>query len=160
MNTKIIPAYDHKYDIKILFDEYTEMLIAGDCKFKEYLLIQNYDDELEHLDSKYGFPDGRLYIVYCDGNLAGCIGLRKIDETNCEMKRLYIRKVFRGNHLGEMLVKKIIDDAREIGYSFMLLDTLPFLQPALHIYKKFGFHEISCYNNSPMKNSIYMKLDL
>lgn len=51
-------------------------------------------------------------------------------------------------------------DAKEIGYSYMLLDTLPFLEKAIHIYKQFGFYTIDCYNNSPMSTSIYMRLDL
>ena len=57
-------------------------------------------------------------------------------------------------------IEKIIKDATEIGYSSMLLDTLPFLKSAIRLYKKYGFYEISSYNNSPMKTSIYMKLDL
>lgn len=67
---------------------------------------------------------------------------------------------FRGKHIGEYLVKYIIEEARAIGYSHMLLDTLPFLQSAIHMYKKYGFYEISSYNDSPMDTSIYMKLDL
>lgn len=42
----------------------------------------------------------------------------------------------------------------------MLLDTLPFLESAIHMYKKLGFYEIESYNNSPMSTLIYMKLDL
>ena len=76
------------------------------------------------------------------------------------MKRLYIRPEFRGQNLGKILVEKIIADAREIGYSYMLLDTLPFLQTAIHMYQKFGFYEIDSYNDSPMDTSIYMRLDL
>lgn len=123
----------------------------------EYAII---DAELKHLEQKYGLPHGRLYLAYCDDALAGCIGLRKIDEENCEMKRLYVRPEFRGQHIGNILVQKIIEDAKEIGYSHMLLDTLPFLESAIHMYKTFGFYEIESYNNSPMETSIYMKADL
>ena len=42
----------------------------------------------------------------------------------------------------------------------MLLDTLPFLEKAIHMYEEFGFYPIDCYNNSPMCTSIYMRLDL
>lgn len=42
----------------------------------------------------------------------------------------------------------------------MVLDTLPFLENAINIYKKYGFYEIDSYNDSPMSTSIYMKLDL
>ena len=42
----------------------------------------------------------------------------------------------------------------------MFLDTLPYLQSAIHIYKKVGFYEIEAYNDNPMEDSIFMKLDL
>ena len=45
-------------------------------------------------------------------------------------------------------------------YTKMLLDTLPFLQSAIRMYRNFGFYEIESYNNSLMDTSIYMKLDL
>lgn len=160
MDIRIVSAYEQKEEVRELFSEYTEMLIKNDESFKKYLDIQNYDEEIEHLEMKYGMPYGRLYLIYYDARLAGCIGLRKIDNQNCEMKRLYIRPEFRGKKLANILVAKIIEDAKKIGYSNMLLDTLPFLESAIHIYKKFGFYEIESYNDSPMDTSIYMKLDL
>ena len=105
-------------------------------------------------------PEGRLYLAYCGGQLAGCIGLRKINDVRCEMKRLYVRPEFRGKCIGSMLIQKIIEDAKEIGYQHMLLDTLPFLESAVHMYKKWGFYEIESYNDSPMETSVYMRLDL
>lgn len=160
MKIEIKPAYDNEEEIRKLFLEYTEMLVNNDPSFAKYLEVQNYDSELEHLCHKYGLPEGRLYIVKCDNHTAGCIGLRKIDNENCEMKRLYVRPEFRGHKIADTLVKLIIDDAKEIGYKSILLDTLPFLKGAMHLYKKFGFYEIESYNNSPMDTSIYMKLDL
>jgi len=53
MSIELVQAYAHKDEIKILFSEYTGMLIEGDSRFKEYL-------------------------AYYDGELAGCIGFRKI----------------------------------------------------------------------------------
>ena len=51
-------------------------------------------------------------------------------------------------------------DAREIGYTCMLLDTLPFLESALRMYRRYGFYEVESYNDSPLSTSIYMRLDL
>ena len=160
MNIEIVLAYMHTQEISTLFSEYTNMLIANDSSFQNYLDIQHYDEEINHLEEKYGMPFGRLYLAYCDGEAAGCIGLKKFNEKNCEMKRLYVRPQFRGENIGKLLVRKIITDAKEIGYSHMLLDTLPFLEKAIHMYEKFGFYAIDCYNNSPMSTSIYMRLDL
>ena len=120
MGIKMVYAYDHTEEVSQLFTEYTDMLIENDSSFQKYLDIQNYSEEMEHLESKYGLPEGRLYLVYCDEELAGCIGLRKIDNQNCEMKRLYVRPKFRGRKIGNLLVEKIIDDAKKIGYSHML----------------------------------------
>lgn len=160
MDFELVQGYSHLEEVKTLFDEYTGILIEGDRNFQNYLQLQNYDQELEHLEAKYGPPDGRLYLAYCDGLLAGCIGLRKLDEQSCEMKRLYVRPEFRGKHIGGYLVKKILNDAGEIGYRHILLDTLPFLKTAIQMYKRYGFYEIPSYNNSPMDNLVYLKLDL
>ncbi len=160
MNTEIIPAYKHKEEIHALFSEYTSMLTANDPSIQGYLAIQNYEEELSHLEEKYGPPSGRLYLACCGREAAGCIGLKKIDDQNCEMKRFYVRPQFRGRKLGVQLMQKIIMDAREIGYSHMLLDTLPFLEDAIRMYKKSGFYTIDRYNDSPVSTSIYMRLDL
>ena len=160
MNKEIIPAYRHKEEIRALFSEYTSMLTANDPSMQGYLAIQNYEEELSHLEEKYGPPSGRLYLARCGKEAAGCIGLKKIDDQNCEMKRFYVRPQFRGRKLGVQLMQKIIMDAREIGYSHMLLDTLPFLEDAIRMYKKSGFYTIDRYNDSPVSTSIYMRLDL
>ena len=157
---EIVYGYEYKKDILELFTEYTNMLVEHDASFKVYLDIQNYDDEIEHLEHKYGLPEGRLYLLRRDGESAGCIALRKLDDERCEMKRLYVRPEYRGERLGEILVRKIIDDAREIGYKHMMLDTLPFLESAIHMYRKLGFYETDCYNDSPMDTTIFMQLDL
>ena len=61
VNIEIIPAYDYPREVGALFSEYTGMLIAGDSSFREYLAIQHYDEEIAHLEMKYGLPWGRLY---------------------------------------------------------------------------------------------------
>ena len=160
MGYELVPAYAHKTEVKELFTEYTDMLVEGESRFKQYLDIQNYDDELEHLERKYGLPEGRLYLLYDDGILAGSVGMRKLDAENCELKRLYVRPAFRGKNYGEMLTRRILEDARETGYSHILLDTLPFLQTAIAMYERMGFYRVKQYNDSPIDTTIYMQYDL
>ena len=160
MALDIVLAYDRQSQVRELFAEYMDMLLEGDPSFAEYLKIQNYDDELKNISHKYGLPDGRMYLVYCDEKLAGSIALRKLSNENCELKRLYIKPEFRRKGIAGELLRRLISDAREIGYQYMLLDTLPFLQTAIGMYKRMGFYEIERYNDSPMDTSIYMKLDL
>lgn len=160
MEIEIKFGYDNIKEIKELVLEYTEMVANNDPSFKTYLQVQNFDYELEHLVDKYGLPDGRLYVAKVNNEVAGCIALKNIDNERCEMKRLYIKPKFRGKKIANKLVQTIIDDSKKIGYKIMLLDTFPFLEDAIQLYKKFGFYEIEQYNNSPMENCIYMRLDL
>lgn len=157
---EIVPAYNRKEEIARLFSEYTMMLIELDPEAKDCLNAQNFDDEILHFDEKYGEPYGRLYIALCDGKTAGCVALRKLDDDRCEMKRLFVRPTARGGGIGNMLVSKLISDAKEIGYREMLLDTLPCLESAIRLYTRMGFTQTERYNDSPKQETIYYKYDL
>ena len=160
MGLELIPAYGHQEEIVTLFTEYTNMLMEADPTVRQYLILQHYEKELEHPESKYGMPAGRLYLAYWNGQLAGCIGLRKLDEERGELKRLYVRPDFRGRQIGEQMIRQILADAREVGYRHVLLDTLPFLHSAIRLYRKIGFREIGCYNDSPVEATIFLQYDL
>ena len=157
---EFVNGLEHPAEIGRLFREYTDMLVASDPKFALYLELQSYDEELRHLESKYGPPQGALILALENGEAAGCIALKGMDETRCELKRLYVRPAFRGRGLGRALTDRIVARAREAGYKEMLLDTLPFLQSAQRLYRAAGFREIEKYNDSPMDDATYMRLEL
>ena len=157
---KLVRAYEYPEQVRDLFTEYMNMLIEGDSTFITYMAQQNYDDEIAHLDVKYREPENRLYLLYVDGHVAGSIGMLKFDDCSCELKRLYLKQEFRGRGFGDFLVDKIIEDAREAGYEYMLLDTMPFLPEAYSLYKKHGFYDIEKYRESPIDVAHYMRLDL
>lgn len=153
MEIDIRSAYDDLENVKLLFNEYTAMLGVN-------LTFQGYDDEIKNLPGKYAIPYGRLYIAYCDNKAAGCIALRKFEEDGCEMKRLFVRPEYRHLKIGKKLVDKIIEDARELKYKYMVLDTLSNLDGAVALYKKSGFHEVEAYYENPLNNVLYFKLEL
>ena len=136
--------------------------------FREYeawlgldLCFQGFEDELKNLPGKYSSPSGRLYLAYVDGELAGCIALRKLEDGVCEMKRLFVREEFRGRRLGQMLIERLIADARDIGYERMRLDTFPpKMGKAVRLYESYGFREIAPYYDNPNEGVLFMELSL
>ncbi len=136
--------------------------------FREYetwietdLCFQNFEKELAELPGRYAPEDGRLLLAFFKDELAGCVALRRLDEDTCEMKRLFLRPAFQGKGLGRQLAEKIIDEAREMGYSKMRLDTIPGkMDNAIELYRSFGFREIAAYTNNPVPGAIFMELEL
>jgi N-acetylglutamate synthase-like GNAT family acetyltransferase len=53
------------------------------------------------------------------------VALRPLSGDAGEMKRLYVRPAYRALSVGRQLAKRLIVEARAIGYRQILLDTLP-----------------------------------
>lgn len=153
--------------------EIIEARTAGDIEharelFREYsawveidLCFQNFEKELAELPGNYAAPDGRLLLAFHNAQLAGCVGLRKIGEGICEMKRLFVREAFRGQGIGRYLIETVIRKAKEIGYERMRLDTLPpQMNDAIALYRSFGFTEIESYYDNPVPGAKFMELRL
>src|ERR1700722_12858352 len=125
------------------------------------LCFQNFEQELANLPGDYAPPEGCLMLADCEGQLAACVALHKLETGICEMKRLYLRPQFRGHGLGRMLAERIIAEARQLGYRRMRLDTVePVMKDAVAMYRRLGFREIAPYCANPMPGAIYMELEL
>ena len=125
--------------------------------------VQDFERELATLPGAYRPPEGRLFLAFENiqqnaGEPVGCVALRKFAQDSCEMKRLYVRPAFRGKGVGRMLVEKLISDAHSIGYTRMVLDTLPTMREAHDLYRQMGFHEIPAYWNNPIPGVLYFEL--
>jgi ribosomal protein S18 acetylase RimI-like enzyme len=125
--------------------------------------VRDFERELATLPGAYGSPEGRLFLAFEEGQEsagqpAGCVALRKFGHDSCEMKRLYVRPAFRGKGVGMMLVEKLISDARSIGYTRMVLDTLPTMREAHKLYRQLGFREIPAYWKNPIPGVLYFEL--
>jgi GNAT superfamily N-acetyltransferase len=154
-SVSIYPAHFLPYlqNIRELFVEYEHSLGFPLC-------FQNFDKELENLPGEYSPPYGGLFIAVHERDVLGCIALRRIDDATCEMKRLYVRPAGRGKGIGTLLVKTLIETAKNHGYKQMKLDTVPSMKEAIRIYIRFGFKETDPYRNNPIPGALFMELDL
>ena len=125
------------------------------------MYVFNFDRELAGLPGAYAPPDGRLFLARWENEPAGCVALRKLEPDTCEMKRLYLSPKFRGKGIGKILAEFIIQQARDIGYQRMRLDTIQNnMQEAIALYRQLGFTEIAPYRVNPLPGVVFMELTL
>lgn len=128
------------------------------------LCFQGFDAELADLPGDYAPPYGGLLLATVDGVPAGCCALRPLLESDypnaSEMKRLFVRRAYRGFGLGRQLVERTLTLARQAGYDHVLLDTLSDMEAARILYQELGFVEIPPYYHNPLLGTHYLKATL
>ena len=153
----LTPTPEDMHAVRQIFQEYADSL-SIDLKF------QGFETELAHLPGEYSGPRGQILLARVNGSIAGCCALRPLDDCDypnaAEMKRLYVRKAFRGFGLGRELAEASLDAARRAGYACVLLDTLDEMESARALYTDLGFQEIPPYYHNPIAGAHYLKVDI
>ncbi len=143
--------------VRQIFIEYASALGVDLC-------FQDFESELAQLPGDYAEPRGALLLAEVEGAVAGCCALRPLDNADypnaSEMKRLFVRKAFRGFGLGRELAEAILDKARQAGYACVLLDTLDDMESARALYTDLGFEEIPPYYHNPIAGAHYLKVEI
>jgi GNAT superfamily N-acetyltransferase len=122
---------------------------------------------------KFYPPAGRFYLAQYGGDIVGVGCLKKLDESVGELQRMYVLPRFRGKGIGRAILNRLIDEARSIGYRWLKLESLQFLEAAHTLYRSAGFHEIDPYADNSMKSyqdaknldkyysiTVFMEMDL
>ena len=138
---------------RALFEEYARAIDVDLC-------FQDFAAELDRLTVMYAPPAGALLLARAGADAAGCVGLRKLRDDICEMKRLYVRPAFRGRRLGRRMAEDIARRARSLGYRTLVLDTLGTMEAAQGLYVSMGFTPATSYYVNPLPNVKYFSLDL
>ncbi len=110
------------------------------------------DEATDRMYDGYQTNNSVYYIVEIDGQVMGGCGVAHLSgepETVCELQRLFLLKEARGKGIGQLLMDKCIDFAKQSGYKLMYLETFPNMIEAIGLYKKNGFKLI----DNPMGNT-------
>ncbi len=148
-----VQSPDQLANVRELFREYARSLSIDLC-------FQNFEQELASLPGRYAPPSGRLLMGLLGSEPAGCVALRDLGDSACEMKRLYVPWRFRSRGFGRQLALTIINQAQKIGYRRMQLDTLAEMESAIRLYKSLGFVPTTPYCANPSPQALYFELQL
>jgi len=128
--------------VRELFLEYQKLLGVCSC-------FHDFEQELATLPGVYAPVRGAIYLAFENDEVVGCVGMCPRQENEAELKRLYVQQMHQGHGIGKQLFQKVMSKAKEIGYSSMVLETLPNMITAKSLYLAYGFEKIPSYYETP-----------
>jgi putative acetyltransferase len=91
-------------------------------------------------------------VAEVDGKVVGGSGIYPtagLPDDVCELVKMWLLPEARGLGLGKMLIEKCLQQAKDLGFDKVYLESMPELKQALNMYEKFGFE----YLDAQMGNS-------
>lgn len=132
-----------------LLDEDLNDQVGGEVQRKNYIQY----NKLNHIHD--------VFVVYEKELPIGCASFKHYEEKIAEVKRVYVKKDFRGRGISKLLMEQIEKKALELGYQYLILETGKTFLPAVSLYQGLGYEVIDNYGQyKGMPFSICMKKKL
>jgi len=110
------------------------------------------DPETKHMFESYSAKNEAYFVVADEENIYGGAGIKPLsglESSVCELQKMYFSSEIRGLGFGKKVFQQCLDEAKDLGYSQVYIETIPELKAAIHIYEQFGFK----YLEGPMGNT-------
>lgn len=106
----------------------------------EHLLSHPYPPQSRHAFSveKLLREQVVFFVTHLEGELAGCGGIKMFPDYG-EVKRMFVRPVFRGRGLGKAMLGHLADYTHRKGVNLLRLETGIYEVEAIGLYEAFGF---------------------
>jgi|SRR5215216_1784909 len=147
---------EHAQQIRELFWEYLQW---GNVKLNEefgfqFAIAAMLEVDMNTLD-KFMPPKGRVLLGSVAEQLMGIACLKALTDSIGEVKRMYVRPEARNRGLGRALLNQLLEEAGQIGYERVRLDSGRFMTEAHKLYRSAGFREIEAYEGSEIPKEFH-----
>jgi GNAT superfamily N-acetyltransferase len=129
-------------------DEYSEAVVdlilnIQQKEFNVPITLQDQPDLLE-IKSFYHERGGCFWGAFIDEELVGTIALVKYDDKEGAIRKMFVKKEFRGKELfiAQQLLDTLITYSKENGLLDLYLGTVSILEAALRFYERNNFVRI------------------
>lgn len=129
---------------------------------ENYFYVEPKDAELlENCESSIIDKGGYIFFAEMKSEIVGCFSLIKLNEQTFELGKMAVDPGYQGMKIGQELMEYAIYFAKRNKWRTLLLYSNTKLEPAIYIYRKYGFQVIDLEKNTPYKRSnIKMQLIL
>jgi putative acetyltransferase len=118
--------------------------------------IDGTDRDLLNIEANYTDRGGIFEVLEnANGKIVGSIGLYPLDNETVELRKMYFAPEIRGRGWGNKILARTIENAKDMGYLRIYLETAAVLRRAVHLYEKFGFRPVDV-KHTPRCDQAYM----
>ena len=116
------------------------------------------DADLKDLEGNYMMNHGSFDVLLNENSdIIGTIGILRLDEGKCELRKMYLKAEERGRGYGKLLLEHGLRKAKDLGYTRVILETASVLKEAITLYRKYGFERFEMENPSSRCDQMYFK---
>lgn len=109
---------------------------------EKYFCVEKHDREILGDPKKYVIElGGEIFMALVDGEPAGTVAMVPSGDGVFELTKMAVSPESQGRGIANHLMRACIDLARSRGTNLIFLESNRSLQPALALYRKFGFVE-------------------
>ncbi|AZA98490.1 GNAT family N-acetyltransferase [Chryseobacterium joostei] len=137
-----------KLQIQSIDNSYSEqaielILTIQQQEFNIPITVHDQPD-LKEIESFYHEAGGNFWGAFIDGELVGSIALVKFDDGSGAIRKMFVKKEFRGKELNiaQILLEILISFCREKGINDIYLGTITVLKAAQRFYERNDFMKI------------------
>ena len=113
--------------------------------------------DLEHLPARYGPPQGGALLLQRQGQTVACGAFARTRESElCEIKRIYVRPVFRAQGLATRILQALFQAASQAGYTHAALSTWRHNTQGLALYTRQGFAPVAPFKDHPNPDLLFL----
>jgi GNAT superfamily N-acetyltransferase len=103
---------------------------------------------------------GQIVVAMRAGDVVGVCALLRVDADTFELVKMAVADSARGLGIGFLVGQEAIRRARTAGASRLILESNTVLIPAIALYRKLGFVEVSGIPSEYSRCNIHMELKL
>lgn len=128
--------------VSILSDDAQALISLLD----QELQVEYAPEHVHPVDFDSFHPDGGVFVVgYDEGKPIACGGLRPLNETEVELKRMFVIEAQRGRGVSRAVLRFLEDQARRLGFETLVLETGDAQDAAIGLYSTAGFDRVESF---------------
>jgi ribosomal protein S18 acetylase RimI-like enzyme len=128
---------------------------------KKYFVVEPMDEQVLSNPIEFIINNGGyIFFAAIHNKVVGTFALIKEMDGVFELSKMAVSEEFQGKKVGNKMVEFCLMKAKQLGAKKVILYSNTILQPAIHLYKKYGFKEIPLEHSQYKRSNIKMEVDI